>query len=114
MLCISVEGWKQRTDERRGAGVYDRILNAMSLLRRDGVPFGISLTGTRNNAEEILTEDFIDFFIEQGALLAWLFQYMPIGRAFTLDLIVTPQQRAWMWRHSWAIVRKKRLFIADF
>ncbi len=114
MLCISVEGWKQRTDERRGAGVYDRILNAMSLLRRDGVPFGISLTGTRNNAEEILTEDFIDFFIEQGALLAWLFQYMPIGRAFTLDLMVTPQQRAWMWRQSWEIVRKKRFFIADF
>ncbi|TLN00101.1 radical SAM protein, partial [bacterium] len=114
LLCISVEGWKERTDERRGAGVFDKILNAMSLLRRDGVPFGISLTGTRHNAEEILSEDFIDFFMKQGALFAWLFQYMPIGRSFTLDLMVTPQQRAWMWHRSWEIVRERCFFIADF
>jgi MoaA/NifB/PqqE/SkfB family radical SAM enzyme len=114
LLCISVEGWKERTDERRGAGVYDKILNVMAMLRKDGVPFGISLTGTRHNAEEILSEDFINFFIQQGALFAWLFQYMPIGRAFTLDLMVTPQQRAWMWRRSWEIIHQHRFFIADF
>ncbi len=114
LLCISVEGWKGRTDERRGAGVFDRVLESMRLLRRDGVPFGISLTGTRHNAEEILSEEFIDFFMQQGALFAWLFQYMPIGRAFALDLMVTPQQRAWMWRRSWEIVRQRRFFIADF
>lgn len=114
LLCISVEGWKERTDERRGAGVWDKILNSMSLLRKDGVPFGISLTGTRGNAEEILSEEFIDFFMQQGALFAWLFQYMPIGRSFTLDLMVTPEQRTWMWRRSWEINREKRFFIADF
>ncbi|NPV55347.1 MAG: radical SAM protein [Anaerolineae bacterium] len=114
LLCISVEGWKERTDERRGAGVFDKVLQTMKQLRSDGVPFGISLTGTRYNAEEILSDEFIDFFMDQGALFAWLFQYMPIGRAFTLDLMVTPQQRAWMWRRSWEIVRERRFFIADF
>lgn len=114
LLCISVEGWRERTDARRGKGVFDKVLASMELLRAKGVPFGISLTGTRNNAEEILSDEFIDFFIEKGALFAWLFQYMPIGRAFTLDLMVTPQQRAWMWRRSWEIVREKRFFLADF
>lgn len=114
LLAISVEGWRERTDARRGAGVYDKVLGTMALLRQNGVPFGISLTGTRDNAEEILSEAFIDFFMQQGALFAWLFQYMPIGRAFTLDLMVTPRQRAWMWRRSWEIVREKRFFIADF
>lgn len=112
--AISVEGWRERTDARRGAGVFDKILETMSLLRKKGVPFGISLTGTRYNAEEILSEAFIDFFMQKGALFAWLFQYMPIGRAFTLDLMVTPSQRAWMWRRSWEIVREKRFFLADF
>mgnify|MGYP005838282035 CR=1 FL=1 len=112
--AISIEGWKARTDERRGAGVYDKILETMHLLRGDGVPFGLSLTATRYNAEEILSDEFIDFFMEQGALFAWLFQYMPVGRAFTLDLMVTPQQRAWMWRRSWEIVRQRRFFLADF
>jgi len=78
------------------------------------VPFGISLTGTRYNAEEILSDDFIDYFIQQGAIFGWLFQYMPIGRAYTLDLMVTPEQRTWMWRRSWQIVREKRFFLADF
>ncbi|MCE5207452.1 MAG: radical SAM protein [Chloroflexi bacterium] len=114
LLCISVEGWRERTDERRGKGVYDKILETMSLLRRDGVPFGISLTGTRYNAEEILSEEFIDFFMQQGAIFGWLFQYMPIGRAYTLDLMVTPQQRTWMWHRSWDIVRQRRFFLADF
>lgn len=114
LLAISVEGWKERTDARRGAGVYDKILESMSLLRRDGVPFGVSLTGTRYNVEEILSDKFVDFFMQQGALFAWLFQYMPIGRAFTLDLMVTPEQRAWMWRRSWEIIRERRFFMADF
>jgi hypothetical protein len=114
LLCISVEGWKERTDARRGAGVFDKVIAIMKRLREDGVPFGISLTGTRHNAEEILSEDFIDYFIEQGALFAWLFQYMPIGRAFTLDLMVTPQQRARMWRQSWNLIRSRRFFMADF
>jgi len=71
------------------------------------------LTGTRDNVEEILSDEFIEFFIQQGALFAWLFQYMPIGRAFTLDLMPTPQQRAWMWHRSWVIIRERRFFVAD-
>jgi len=72
LLCISVEGWRERTDERRGKGVFDTVLATMDRLKCDGVPFGISLTGTRHNAEEILSDDFIDFFMERGALFAWL------------------------------------------
>ncbi len=114
LLAISVEGWRERTDQRRGAGVFDRVLESMAMLRQDGVAFGFSLTGTRDNAEEILSDEFLDFFIEQGVLFGWLFQYMPIGRAFTLDLMVTPEQRLWMWRRSWEIVRERRFFLADF
>jgi MoaA/NifB/PqqE/SkfB family radical SAM enzyme len=113
--AISVEGWRERTDERRGKGVFDRVLAAMERLRRAGVLFGISLTATRHNAEEILSEEFIDYFFEQqGALYGWIFQYMPIGRSYTLDLMPTPEQRLWMWKRSWEIVKKHKIFLADF
>ena len=112
---ISVEGFRERTDARRGTGVFDRILAAMANLRQAGVPFGISVTGTRYNAEEILSDPFLDFFFEeQGAIFGWLFQYMPIGRGFTLDLMVTPEQRLWMWRRTWQIIRERRIMMADF
>lgn len=113
--AISVEGMRASTDNRRGEGVHARILAAMANLRASGVPFGISLTATRFNCEEILSDEVIDFYKEeQGALYAWLFQYMPIGRGFTLDLLVTPKQRAWMWERTWDIVKSKGFFIADF
>ena len=114
LLCLSLEGFKERTDARRGAGIFDRVMGTMDRLNRDGVPYGVSLTATCENAEEILSEEFIDFIMAKGALLGFIFHYMPIGRSFTLDLMPTPEQRAWMWRRSWDVVREKRLFLPDF
>jgi MoaA/NifB/PqqE/SkfB family radical SAM enzyme len=113
--AISVEGWRERTDARRGEGVFAQIMSAMDRLRTKGVPFGVSLTATRHNSEEILSEDFVDFIFEaQGALYGWIFHYMPIGRAYTLDLMPTPQQRLALWRRSWEIIREKGILLADF
>jgi MoaA/NifB/PqqE/SkfB family radical SAM enzyme len=113
--AISVEGLQERTDERRGDGVFDKVVAAMARLRCARVPFGVSLTATRHNAEEILSDDFLDFFFEeQGALYGWIFHYMPIGRSFTLDLMPTPEQRKWMWQRTWEIIRQRQIFLADF
>jgi MoaA/NifB/PqqE/SkfB family radical SAM enzyme len=114
LLCLSLEGFRERTDTRRGPGVFDTVVETMDRLNRDQVPFGMSLTATRENAEEILSDEFVDFMIAKGALLAFLFQYMPIGRSFTLDLMPTPEQRAWMWKRSWQVVRERQLFMPDF
>lgn len=115
MPAISVEGMRERTDERRGVGVFDRTIAAMERLRREKVFFGISLTATRDNVEEILSDEVIDFYFEKmGALFAWIFQYMPIGRSYTLELLPTPEQRHWMWKRSWQIVYERKLFLADF
>jgi len=113
--AISVEGFEERTDARRGKGVFQRVLAAMANLREAGVPFGISLTATCENCEEILSDEFLDFFFEeQGAVYGWIFQYMPIGRGFTLNMLPTPEQRTWMWKRTWQVVREKRYFLADF
>jgi MoaA/NifB/PqqE/SkfB family radical SAM enzyme len=113
--AISLEGFRERTDARRGEGVFDKVVAVQDRLREAGVPFGISITATRDNCEEILSDEFVDFcFHQQGALYGWIFQYMPIGRSFTLELMPTPEQRAWMWQRSWEIVREHRVFLADF
>lgn len=113
--AISVEGFAGRTDARRGPGVFARILEAMAALREAGVPFGISLTVTRENAEEVFSDEFIDFFFDrQQATYGWVFQYMPIGRHRTLDLLPAPEQRLWMWQRIWEIIRKRKIMFADF
>ncbi len=114
--AISVEGLEQRTDERRGEGVFKKILQAMDNLNEVGVPFGISVTATRYNWQEILSDAFIDLlFKEKGAYFGWIFHYMPIGRGFTVGLMPTPEQRLWMWRTGWKkMILKERIFVADF
>jgi MoaA/NifB/PqqE/SkfB family radical SAM enzyme len=115
--AISVEGLRRRTDARRGAGVFDRALEAMAHLRAVGVPFGISVTVTRANAEEILSDAFLDlFFKEQGAFYGFLFHHMPIGVGARegLDLVPTPTQRLALWRRTWEVIEARRIFVFDF
>jgi MoaA/NifB/PqqE/SkfB family radical SAM enzyme len=113
--AISVEGLRDRTDERRGAGCFDNVLQAMAHLREAGVPFGVSATATRHNCEELLSDEFLDYFFgEQGAFYSFLFHYMPIGRSPDLESMPTPQQRLEFWRRSWEVVERKRIFLFDF
>jgi MoaA/NifB/PqqE/SkfB family radical SAM enzyme len=113
--ALSVEGMRDRTDCRRGVGTYDRVLDAMARLRAVGVPFGISVTATRSNAEEILSDPILDFYVnEQSAFYLFVFQYMPLGRAPDLEWMPTPAQRVTYWRRSWEIVRERHIFLLDF
>jgi len=45
--AISVEGYQPETDERRGKGVYQRIIKSKDNLIAYGVPFGMSVTPTK-------------------------------------------------------------------
>jgi MoaA/NifB/PqqE/SkfB family radical SAM enzyme len=112
---LSIEGLRERTDARRGAGVFDKVVAAAERLRRHKVAFGLSLTARRDNAEEILGDELVDlFFGRLGAMYAWVFHYMPIGRAPSLESMLTPEQRVRLYERIWHLVRDRRLFIADF
>lgn len=113
--AISVEGFETETDARRGSGTFKKIMQAMENLREAGVPFGFSVTPTRYNAETLLSDEFIDFYcVEMGAMYGWYFQYMPIGRKPSMELMVTPGQREKMLKRIWNLVINQHLFIADF
>jgi len=113
--AISVEGFEKETDHRRGKGTFKKILRAFENLRKYGVPFGISITATRNNAELVVSEEFVDFYFKkQGAIYGWIFQYMPIGRGYNFDLMVSPKQRVYMLHKMGELNRNLGVFIADF
>jgi len=115
--AISVEGLREQTDARRGAGAFDRALEAISLLRDEGVPFGISVTVTSDNQDEVLSDKFIDLFFGQlGAAYGFLFQYMPIGRWQDMggESMPTPQQRLALWRRQWDLIATRRIVLFEF
>jgi len=111
---ISLEGMRERTDERRGEGTFDRVMLAMDHLREAGVMFGTSFTETRHNMEEIAGDEVLDLLVEKGALVAWYFQYIPIGREPHFELMPTPEQRDWLRRRLLKVRDEKPIFIGDF
>lgn len=113
--AISVEGFEEETDARRGKGVFKKIVEAIENLKEAGVLYGISFTATRKNVDKILDDDFVDeFFGERGAAFAWMFQYMPIGRGPDFDLMITPEQRRNLWFQERHLIKDKGIFFIDF
>ncbi len=113
--AISVEGFEKETDDRRGKGTFKRIEKAMENLRRAGIPFGISMTATRDNAHLVLSDELIHYYFDElGAFYGWVFQYMPIGRSFTLDMMITPEQRLALFHREQEVINDRGLFLVDF
>ncbi|RKO65828.1 radical SAM protein [Desulfofundulus salinus] len=112
--AISLEGWRERTDARRGPGTFDRVMRAMDLLRERGAAFGVSITITRENVMEVTSDEFIDFLIDKGVIYAWTFHYIPIGRNPNVNLMITPEQRAYLAERIPYIRTHKPIQIADF
>jgi MoaA/NifB/PqqE/SkfB family radical SAM enzyme len=114
-VALSVEGLRGSTDARRGAGAFDTVLRAMDVLREEGAFTGISMTATRRNCEELLSDELLDLFFDEGSVLyGFLFQYMPEGRDPDPDLMPTPEQRLWMWERSWQVIEERKIPLFDF
>ena len=112
--CISLEGMKERTDFRRGSGMYDKIMQAMDNLYEAGIPFGFSATLTRENWREVVSEEFIDHMIDKGALYGFLFLYVPIGKDPDFSLMLTDEERKELITKARSLRDNKPLQFADF
>ena len=111
---ISVEGFREETDFRRGDGVYASAMKAMEILKRKKLLFGVSCCYTSKNAEVIGSEEYIDDVIAKGAKFAWFFTYMPVGVHADPELMASASQREFMYRQIRTFRRTKPLFTMDF
>jgi MoaA/NifB/PqqE/SkfB family radical SAM enzyme len=112
--AISVEGYEEETTLRRGPGVWDKVLGAMRRLKEAGVMFGFSATPTRLNSDLLAEDRFVDFYLEQGALFGWMFQYLPIGLDPDVSLMATPEQRDRLRVATKRWQSTRAIFVGDF
>jgi len=114
MPAISLEGFEEATDGRRGGGVYQKVCSAMRILKEKKLPFGISACYTSQNLDSISSDDFIDHLIDSGAKFIWYFHYMPVGNDAAPVLLPNPEQREKMYHRIREIRATKPLFAMDF
>ena len=112
--AISIEGFEEATDSRRGKGTYAKVIEAMERLKARKLLFGISCCYTSANVEVIGSEEYFDAMIDMGAKFAWLFTYMPIGADAVPELIATAAQRKFMYEKIHEYRQTKPLFTMDF
>ena len=112
--AISLEGFEEANDSRRGEGVYDKVTHAMALLKQHHLPFGISACYTSVNYKDITSEKFYDLIMDLGAYFVWFFHYMPVGNDAAPELMPNPEQRAEVYRRIRAMRETKGIFAMDF
>ena len=112
--AISIEGFEEATDDRRGQGTYQKVIQAMAILKKKHLPFGLSCCYTSQNLDSISSYDFIDQMVEWGAKFVWYFHYMPVGNDAVPALLPNPEQREFMYHRIRDIRATKPIFAMDF
>ncbi|MCY1152559.1 MAG: radical SAM protein [Sphaerochaetaceae bacterium] len=113
-FAISIEGFEEETDMRRGAGTYKKVIAAMDILKKHGIAFGFSTCYHSKNEDVISSEKYIDYMIEKGCVFGWFFTYIPLGKDAVVDLIATAEQRKHMYEKVREYRNTKPIFTMDF
>lgn len=116
-FALSIEGTEESTDFRRGDGVYQKVMQAMDLMKKHKLLYGVSICYTSQNYKYVTDDDFIKMLVEHGCKLAWYFHYMPVGADADVSLLPSPEGREYVYNK----VRKIRsaeypenIFTIDF
>lgn len=74
---VSLEGYEEETDFRRGAGVYERLHTALRKLK--GTFFGVSITVTAKNLSIATNRAFIKHLVDLKCKLFFLVEYSAVN-----------------------------------
>ncbi len=88
---LSIEGNQELTDLRRGNGTYNKLLDSMMALQKSKILFGVSITVTTKNLDEVTSETFINTLNDMGCRLVFFIEYVPIVSS-TQDLAPTDKE----------------------
>jgi MoaA/NifB/PqqE/SkfB family radical SAM enzyme len=113
-VFLSIEGFREKTDFRRGSGTFDKVVAAMDILKKRDIGFGFSVCYHSQNWEEICSDEFLDFLREKGAWFGWMFNYMPVGSGADLSLCLNATQRALVKTKIETYMEKHQFAIIDF
>lgn len=113
-VFLSIEGFREATDFRRGEGTFDKVVAAMDILKKRDIGFGFSICYHSKNWEEICSDEFLDFIRNKGAWFGWMFNYLPLGSGADLSLCLNSEQRLAVKQKIEAYMEKHKYTIIDF
>lgn len=75
---LSIEGRQEKTDERRGEGVYSSVKAVMERIQKNHMIFGASVTVTTANLQEVTSKAFLDELQDGGCKAVVYVDFVPV------------------------------------
>ena len=94
---MSIEGDRELTDQRRGNGIYDRLIANMDEIKRRRLIFGAFVTLTTRNYKEVTSQEFLDSLAEKGCKVIIFVEYVPVTEE-SRELAPTDTEREYLQR----------------
>ncbi len=92
---LSIERNENKTDDRRGNGVYQKLLEAMDKLQKNKILYGASVTVTKENLLEVTSKEFLDKLYKGSCKVVFYVEYVPMSNT-TKDLAPEEAEREYL------------------
>lgn len=76
---LSIEGKKENTDARRGAGMFNKLIEEMDMIGAKSLMFGVSVTVTAKNIKEVTSDEFLSGLAGRGCKVVIFVEYVPVN-----------------------------------
>ena len=109
---MSIEGGQEKTNDRRGEGVYEKLISNMEELQKRHLIYGASVTVTRENLEEVMSDAFLKSLKDRGCKAVIYVEYVPVNECGAEDhspedpLAPGDAEREWM-KERLLVLRKQ-------
>ena len=110
---VSLDGFKDQNDMRRGEGVFEKAAAGMRRLKDAGIFFGVNCTTTGKNFAEVMSDEYLRYFIDAGAMYIWYYIYRPVGEQPHPEYCMERDQIVAMRKRMLELRRKHPIMIID-
>lgn len=114
LLLVSIEGFPEDTDARRGPGAHKAALRALGHLRQAGACYGFAATNTAANTGHLGTDAFVDEMIGLGCSVGFFTEYVPCDEHPNDDWMLDQRAREAFRRRVLELRRHKPIVLVQF
>ena len=110
---VSVDGLAEQNDDRRGQGVFDTVVEGLTRLKKHRILFGVATTVTGPNLDEVLSDQYVRYIIDRGAMYLWYYVYRPVGAHPSPHFCVGRDEMIELRKRLLALRRKHPIILID-
>ncbi len=110
---VSIDGMEEQNDARRGPGVFQQVDRGLRNLQQEKILYGVATTVTGANFDEVMSDEYVQHFIDRGAMYLWYYIFRPVGADPAPELCVQAEQVTEMRRRLMRLRRKHPIILID-